>query len=387
MATTTLFVNQLPFGATQRDVAAFFAQAEGAPAVDELMPSVRLVHKDGKFAGTAFVDMRDWASADAAIALHQAKFRCADGSARRVNVREAMSKEQLAKLGETGRARDKATPQKARKGKKYAGEGAVEESTGDGVTGALGTDRRGRTIVGELDPQRKRKQLESEYLKKRRELQDMQCTCRDCNAPFIFSVFEQEFFLAKDWAIPRQRCKACSTAKKAKPRGGGDKGTGDKGTSEKLTSTPPASRKSSGSDDDGNGARAGGSFRCHACGQAGHTRAECPKLGREMVGDKGGDGSAKRVVQRGGTGAGGGRKEQSAAAVTCFICGQTGHFAKNCALKTNDHEVGRAMKAAAKAAGKKRKPEDACGPDGVGEATSTMKKSGFHRGRKEARRR
>ena len=394
MAATTLFVNQLPYSASQRDVATFFAKAAGVSA-DELMPSVRMVLKDGQFKGTAFVDMRDWAAADAGIALHQAKLKCADGSPpRRINVREAMSKAQLDKLGETGKSRAKTTVHKAHTGTTKAAKEDEDEDEGDtggDVTGALGKDRRGRMIVGELDPQRKRKHMESEYLKTRRSLQDMECTCQDCHAPFIFSVFEQEFFLAKEWPIPRQRCKACSTAKKAKPRGekrDGEKGDGvklssEKVLSEKAASTPPPGRRSSGGDGGGGGGASAGRplFRCHSCGQEGHARANCPKLGRELARDKAGDGGA-------GGGVKGGAKERSAADVTCFICGQKGHFAKACGLKTNDQEVGLAMKAAAKAAGKKRKADEGCGVDSVGQASSpATKKSGFHRGRKEAKHR
>ena len=87
--------------------------------------------------------------------------------------------------------------------------GAEEEE--DEVTGALGVDRRGQVITGPVDPQRKRKYLEEEILKKRRALADMDVSCKDCGTSFVFTVAEQEFFLERDWAIPRARCKACTT--------------------------------------------------------------------------------------------------------------------------------------------------------------------------------
>ena len=59
---------------------------------------MRLVLKNGSFAGVAFVDVRDWSKIKPALALHQSSLRCAEGAARRINVREAVSKEQLAKL-------------------------------------------------------------------------------------------------------------------------------------------------------------------------------------------------------------------------------------------------------------------------------------------------
>lgn len=46
-------------------------------------------------------------------------------------------------------------------------------------------------------------------------LQDLQLTCRDCGAPFVFTARDQEFFAAQNpaWGSP-VRCKPCRAAKK-----------------------------------------------------------------------------------------------------------------------------------------------------------------------------
>ena len=59
----TLFVNQIPYGATQMDISSFFAEASGL-SPDELLSSVRMLKKPGRegdkvFNGTCFVDMPD----------------------------------------------------------------------------------------------------------------------------------------------------------------------------------------------------------------------------------------------------------------------------------------------------------------------------------------
>ena len=99
MAVATLWINQAPFTATKEDIAAHFSTALGLSAA-AVAPSVRLVLKNGSFGGVAFVDVRDWSKIKPALALHQSSLRCADGAARRINVREAVPKEQLAKLAE-----------------------------------------------------------------------------------------------------------------------------------------------------------------------------------------------------------------------------------------------------------------------------------------------
>ena len=56
MAKVTLWINQLPFSTTERDLAAHFAEAAGVTA-DALLPHVRLLKKNGEFKGTAFLDV------------------------------------------------------------------------------------------------------------------------------------------------------------------------------------------------------------------------------------------------------------------------------------------------------------------------------------------
>ncbi|EOD11503.1 hypothetical protein EMIHUDRAFT_247865 [Emiliania huxleyi CCMP1516] len=127
----TLFINQLPYSATREDVAAHFAQAAGTTAA-ALLPSCRLVLKDGAFKGTAFVDVTDFESCDRGLALHQSQFKASsDGSSRRINVREAVSKTRLEQI--------------------------AERSKFSRNQGPLGKDRKGKEVVGEVDPQRKRK--------------------------------------------------------------------------------------------------------------------------------------------------------------------------------------------------------------------------------------
>jgi hypothetical protein len=104
-------------------------------------------------------------------------------------------------LGERAKTKEAATPEKT-----------PAQSV---VQGELGRDRKGKVVVGEVDPQRKRKALEGAYLEARRELRDLACTCKTCDRPFVFTVAEQEFFAAQGWPIPRPRCKACSTSKKS----------------------------------------------------------------------------------------------------------------------------------------------------------------------------
>ena len=58
-----------------------------------------LSRADGSFNGTAFVDVGDRDALDAALLLHQTEIRCADGSRRSVNVREALTKSDLAARG------------------------------------------------------------------------------------------------------------------------------------------------------------------------------------------------------------------------------------------------------------------------------------------------
>ena len=102
-AKATLFINQIPWTATKEDIAKHFAKAAGCTP-KELLPSVRQIVKDGKFNGTAFVDMVGWDAVDRGVELHQSNFKASDGSKRRINVREAVSKQQLEMLGERSKA-------------------------------------------------------------------------------------------------------------------------------------------------------------------------------------------------------------------------------------------------------------------------------------------
>lgn len=52
------------------------------------------------------------------------------------------------------------------------------------------------------------------------DLTDQTLTCKDCQAPFLFSVRDQEFFAAQNFTPPK-RCKNCRAVNKAKKEGGG----------------------------------------------------------------------------------------------------------------------------------------------------------------------
>ena len=330
-AKASLFINQLPYGATREDVASYFAEAARKSAT-ALLPSVRLVLKDGKFTGTAFVDMSDWETLDAGLSLHQTAFTCADGSTRKINVREAVSKAQLELLGERAKTKEAATPEK----------------TQSVVQGELGRDRKGRVVVGEVDPQRKRKALEGAYLEARRELRDLACTCKTCDRPFVFTVAEQEFFAAQGWPIPRPRCKACSTSKKS-----GTKRAADPAANHLRTDAPPKK-----------------------------PRLDTPPEKPPAVGTSGGAGKAEAT-----------RSASVATQLSCFLCGQMGHVAKACTVKTaSTQELSAALKAArarenAQLLATRAQNPERNQPDDVADAQHVKNKKpiGFHRGRKEGK--
>ena len=310
MSRTTLFVNELPFSATAEDIAAHFAEAAGTTA-EALVKSVRLIKKGNAFRGTAFVDVHGWEAVDRGVALHQSRFKAsADGAQRRINVREAVSKTQLANITEASNKKP-VKPTKASR-KVYSDDESEEESAADGGgdeddaaggKASLGTDRRGRVIVGEIDPQRKRKQLEADLLSKRRSLTDMSVTCRDCAKDFTFTVAEQEFFTERGWPIPRTRCKACSTTKKSKPHKG-----------PAATAAPPQSPDATAKHSGGGGRERGGKP------EGGDATVTKPKVGRLPTGKLGG--GEKKA------------KKNGAADMTCFICGAVGHLANGCPQKS-----------------------------------------------------
>ena len=47
-------------------------------------------------------------------------------------------------------------------------------------------------------------------------LEDITLNCRDCNAEFVFSAGEQEFYQSKGWENQPTRCVECKNAKKAR---------------------------------------------------------------------------------------------------------------------------------------------------------------------------
>ena len=340
MAKATLFVNQLPFAATQQDIAQHFAKAAGKSAA-ELVSCVRMIMKDGKFRGTAFVDIHGWEAVDRGVALNQSKLKASsNGEARTINVREAVSKTQLETISDRAARPPAARPPAKGKGKTERAvysddedegeddeEEDADEEDGGVVKGYLGKDRKGKEIVGELDPQRKRKAMEEEMLKKRREMADMSVVCKDCEKEFTFTVFEQEFFLEHNWSIPRTRCKPCTTANKAKPKEPKEPRDARPTKAAKAQGSPAASNapKNPGSKPEGVGRGKGGG--------AG---------GSDVANGKGGKGGGKGGGGKGGGGKGGGdkdgdggamqkkKKKSGAAEMACFICGNVGHLANAC---------------------------------------------------------
>ena len=197
----------------------------------------------------------------------------------------------------------------------------------------LGKDRKGKEIVGDLDPQRKRRKLEQEIISKRRELSDMLVTCSDCAGEFTFTVIEQEFFQDKGWPIPRKRCKACATAKRTgratrnQPEGMRRKRAAKAARAEERAVARAAARVRSGKsgksgvEGEGKGfgkpierlkaegacficgqkghlandcaqRQEGDWFKCHLCGKNGHKRSECPENYHKKV-----EGASKTQVK------------------------------------------------------------------------------------------
>ena len=239
----TLFIGKLPFAASKEEIAAHFAEASGMDAA-ALLPSVRMLMNDGKFKGTAFVDMADWEAVDKGCALNGSTFKAGDGTARTISVREAVPKTQLQKqaaveeMARKKRAaavaaadaaadkkRDEAASaeeedeftRRARArmlaGAEEAGVDSDEEDSDDDEEGEKAqeeeVDEKGegedtdeeedeeggedeeRDHNGEVDPQRLSYRAEKDYLKQRRALEEMSVKCSSCSSLFIFSVREQ----------------------------------------------------------------------------------------------------------------------------------------------------------------------------------------------------
>jgi CxxC-x17-CxxC domain-containing protein len=52
-------------------------------------------------------------------------------------------------------------------------------------------------------------------------VEDKTLTCKDCAAPFVFSVRDQEFYAEKGFENEPQRCRDCRTSRKAQAGQGG----------------------------------------------------------------------------------------------------------------------------------------------------------------------
>ncbi len=57
---------------------------------------------------------------------------------------------------------------------------------------------------------------------------DKTITCKDCNATFVFTESEQEFYKEKGFENEPQRCPACRAAKKQQRGNRGGNGRGNK---------------------------------------------------------------------------------------------------------------------------------------------------------------
>ena len=49
---------------------------------------------------------------------------------------------------------------------------------------------------------------------------DKNLSCSDCNAQFVFTVGEQEFFASRGYTNEPKRCPDCRNARRNQPRGG-----------------------------------------------------------------------------------------------------------------------------------------------------------------------
>jgi hypothetical protein len=147
---------------------------------------------------------------------------------------------------------------------------------------------------------------------------DKTLSCRECEADFIFSSEEQDFFHEKGYTNEPVRCKECRAAKKA--RMDGDQG---------------AQR--------GGGRGRGGALTCYNCQGEGHMSRDCPEPnnggGRGAGGDRGpmtcyncqGEGHMSRDCPQPRSGGGGGRGAGGdRGPMTCYNCQGEGHMSRDC---------------------------------------------------------
>lgn len=63
---------------------------------------------------------------------------------------------------------------------------------------------------------------------------DKTLVCKDCNAEFVFSEGEQDFYKEKGFMNEPQRCSSCRSAKKQQRRGHSGSFAGNRGFGNKM---------------------------------------------------------------------------------------------------------------------------------------------------------
>ena len=279
-------------------------------APSALKSRVRMVAKGGKFEGTAFIDVYDVRAVDRCTSLHQSQFCSADGGTRRINVREAVAKDQLQKLAERSAAKLPVIIGKAfaKKGKKTPAKNTTPQKVTRQVEVVVAVKGEAEVVAEGEGAENGVRSTTPNSTTSRPPLENMCVECKDCSKAFLFTTVEQEFFHEKGWAVPRQRCKECTQLKKA--RGAKSDATGQpvgSGAAGKGDSQPDAT------DVGGRGGRAGGKGDgrgnrkagvCFGCGKSGHMSFNCPELGRNdgMSGKRGAaaGGKAKLATEKEG---------------------------------------------------------------------------------------